>query len=123
MPHWWYCSLSSNHDCAAQPLPILSYDVGGLALNGTTAPGAQSLGVSVGHLQLAAAQKIAKVSVKASFDGGKTWTTATVTGQGGSYHAHFTAPASSCVTLRVTATSTAGGRESETITRAYATAS
>ena len=123
VPDYWYCSLSSNHNCAAQPLPVLSYDVSGLALNGTTAPGAQSLGVSVGHLQLAAAQKVTKVSVQASFNDGKTWTTATVTGQGDSYRAHFTAPASSYVTLRVTATDAAGGRESETITRAYATAS
>ncbi|HEY1917573.1 MAG TPA: hypothetical protein VGH27_18545 [Streptosporangiaceae bacterium] len=123
VPDYWYCSLSSNHNCAVQPLPILSYNVGGLALNGTTTPGTQSLGVSVGHLQLAAAQKITNVSVQASFNDGKTWTTASVTGQGGSYHARFAAPASSNVTLRVTATDAAGGKVSDTINRAYATAS
>jgi hypothetical protein len=123
VPSWWYCSFARNHNCAAQALPILNYAVGGLALNGTTAPGAQSLAVTVGHLQLAPAQKITKVTVQASFNGGKTWTSAAVTGSGGRYHARFTAPARSYVTLRVTATSAIGAQVSETITRAYAIAS
>jgi hypothetical protein len=123
VPAWWYCSLASNHDCAAQPLPMLSYAVRGLALNGTTAPGAQSLAVTIGHLQLAAPQKVTKVTVQASVNDGKTWATADVTGHGHRYHARFTAPAGRYVTLRVTATDAAGGQVSETITRAYATAS
>jgi hypothetical protein len=123
VPRYWYCSVAGNHNCAAQPLPMLRYAVHGLALNGTTAPGTQSLTVTVGHLQLAAAQKVTKVTVQVSVNGGKTWTSAAVTGSGGTYHARYTAPASSYVTLRVTATDAAGGRVSETITRAYATAS
>jgi hypothetical protein len=123
VPSWWYCSFAGNHNCAAQALPILSYAVGGLALNGTTAPGAQSLAVTVGHLQLAPAQKITKVTVQASVNGGKTWTSAAVTGSGGTYHARYTAPARSHVTLRVTAVAATGAQVSETITRAYATAS
>jgi hypothetical protein len=102
---------------------MLGYAVGGLALNGTTKPGAQSLTVTVGHLQLAAAQKVTKVTVQASFDGGTTWTTAAVTGQGDSYHAHFTAPADRDVTLRVVAVNAARAEESETITSAYTTGS
>jgi hypothetical protein len=120
VPSWWYCSFAGNHNCAAQPLPVLSYTVGGLALNGTTAPGTQSLAVTVGHLQLALAQKITDVTVQASFNGGKTWTSAAVTGSGGSYQARFAAPARSYVTLRVTAAATTGAQVSETITRAYA---
>jgi hypothetical protein len=121
VPNWWYCSLASNHDCAAQSLPMLSYAVGGLALNGTAKPGTQSLTVTVGNLQLAAARKVTKVTVQASFDGGTTWTTAAVTGQSDRYRAHFTAPADSDVTLRVVAVNAAGAEESETITSAYAT--
>jgi hypothetical protein len=123
VPRYWYCSVAGNHNCAAQPLPMLSYAVHGLALNGTTAPGAQSLAVTVGHLPLAAAQKVTKVTVQASFTAGKTWTSAAVTGSDGTYHARYTAPASSYVTLRVTAATTTGSQVSETITRAYAIAS
>ena len=54
-----------------------------------------------------------------SFDDGKTWHAATVTGSGGTYHTAFTAAAGSCVTLRVTAADVASGRIFETITRAY----
>ncbi|HEY1919690.1 MAG TPA: hypothetical protein VGH27_29315 [Streptosporangiaceae bacterium] len=61
--------------------------------------------------------------VSASFDGGTAWTTAAVTGQGDRYHAHFTAPADSDVTLRVVAVNAAGAEESETITSAYTTGS
>ena len=122
VPKYWYCSLAANHNCAPQPLPTLSYAVGGLALNGTTAPGAQSLTVTVGHLQLAAAQTVTKVTVQTSVNDGKTWTSAAVTGSAGTYHARYTAPPSRHVTLRVTATTATGSQISETITRAYATA-
>lgn len=61
------------------------------------------------------------MTVQVSFNDGKTWTKATVTGSAGTYHARYTAPASRRVTLRVTAVTTAG-QVSETITRAYATA-
>ena len=122
VPKYWYCSLAANHNCAPQPLPTLSYAVGGLALNGTTAPGAQSLTVTVGHLQLAAAQTVTKVTVQASVNDGKTWTSAAVTGSAGTYRARYTAPPSRHVTLRVTATTATGSQISETITRAYATA-
>jgi hypothetical protein len=122
VPKYWYCSFAANHDCAVQPLPMLNYTVGGLALNGTTAPGAQSLTVTVGHLQLAAAQTVTKVTVQDSVNDGKTWTSAMVTGSAGTYHARYTAAADRRVTLRVTATTAAGSQVSETITRAYATA-
>lgn len=57
VPTYWQCSLAGFHNCAPEPLPMLSYAVRGLALNGTTAPGRQSLTVKVGHLQLAAAHR------------------------------------------------------------------
>ena len=58
-----------------------------------------------------------------SFDGGKTWRAARISGSAGAYRAAFTAPAGAYVTLRVTAADAAGGRIVETITRAYKIAS
>ena len=123
MPHAWICSAASNRDCQAEPLLTLAYAVNGLGLDGTTAPGAQRVTVRLGHLQLAAAPKIAKVSVQVSVNGGKTWTPATVTGSGGTYQARFAAPSGKLISLRTTVTDAAGGQISETITSAYATAS
>jgi len=123
VPPWWYCSFASNHNCAAQPLLMLRYAVRGLGLDGAAPPGAQSLAVTAGQLPLAAAQKVTKVTVQVSVNDGGTWASAAVTGSGGSYRARFTTPAGRYVTLRVTAADAAGGQVSETITRAYATAS
>ena len=122
VPAYWYCSFASNHDCAAQPLPTLSYAVGGMALTGSAPPGAQTLTVMVGHLQLAAARPVTKVTVQVSLNDGESWTSAAVTGSGDTYTADFTAAAGGYVTLRVTAVTADGARVSETITRAYAIA-
>ena len=107
----------------AEPMMTLGYRVSGLGLDGSMAAGSQCIGITVGHLQLAAAARITAAAVRVSFDGGKTWHTATVTGSGGIYRAAFTAPAGKYVTLRVTAADAAGGRIAETITRAYKIAS
>jgi len=123
VPAAWICSAALNRDCRAEPLLTLAYAVNGLALDGTTAPGAQRVTVRVGHLQLAATPKITKVTVQVSVNGGKTWTPATVTGSGGTYEARFAAHPGQLISLRTTATDAAGGQISETITGAYATAS
>ena len=75
--------------------------------------------LSVGHLQLAKASKITSVAVSVSFDGGKTWHKATLTGSNGSYAASFNAPADSLVSLRATASDLQGSQITETITNAY----
>lgn len=59
--------------------------------------------------------------VQVSFDGGRTWRDATLTGRAGHYTATYTAPADHDITLRVTAADAVGGRITETITRAYRT--
>jgi len=51
-------------------------------------------------LQLAAAQTVTKVTVQASVNDGKTWTSAAVTGSAGTYHARYTAPGGRRVTPR-----------------------
>lgn len=121
IPSYWRCSEAGGNDCVAQPLLTLGYSVAGLGLTGRTAPGTQTLGLRVGHLQLAAAPAVSKVSAQVSFDDGKTWHPATVTGTGGVYKAVYSAPAGSLVTLRVSASDAAGAAISETITRAYGT--
>ena len=129
VPRGWACRVvpTAPHlrgrDCAAEPMMTLRYSVAGLALNGSAAAGRQSVGITVGHIQLAAAAKITGAKVQVSLDGGKTWRAARVTGSGGAYRAAFTAAAGRYVTLRVTAADAAGGKISETITRAYKIAS
>jgi hypothetical protein len=73
----------------------------------------------VGHLQLARATRVTAAAVSVSFDGGKTWQPARVTGGNGSYAAVFTAPPGAPVTLRTRASDTAGGSVTETIINAY----
>jgi hypothetical protein len=125
VPRGWACRWVSTpphlrgRDCVAEPMMTLGYRVAGLALDGSVAAGRQSVGISVGHLELAAAARITAVAAQVSVDGGKTWRAATVTGSTGAYRAAFTAPAGAYVTLQVTAVDAAGGRIAETITRAY----
>jgi hypothetical protein len=129
VPRGWACRWVSTaphlrgRDCVAEPMMTLGYRVAGLGLDGSAAAGRQTVGISVGHLQLAAAAGITAAAVQVSLDGGKTWHAATVTGSRGTYRAVFTAPAGAYVTLRVTAADAAGGRIAETITRAYKIAS
>jgi subtilase family protein len=129
VPPPWAC-LTGPRDrpaltrqCAVQPMMTLAYQVSGLTRDGAAAPGRQQIGLSVGHLQLAADPAITSAAVAVSFDDGKTWQPAKVTpgSAAGQYTASFTAPAGAFVTLRTTAADKAGGSVSETISRAYRT--
>jgi hypothetical protein len=121
LPAGWTCLPGgvADHACAVQPMMTLRYSVVGLGLDGATAPGQQVVSVLVGHLQLARATKITHATVSVSFDGGKTWHAARVTGSGGSYAAVFSAPPGAHVTLRTSACDAAGGSVTETISNAY----
>jgi hypothetical protein len=129
VPRPWIClsgppaRLALTRRCAVQPMMTLAYQVAGLSLAGATTPGRQQIGLTIGHLQLAADPAITSAALQASFDGGKTWQPAQVTpgSTAGHYTASFTAPAGAFVTLRTTAADTAGGSVTETIARAYAT--
>ncbi|WP_328606843.1 hypothetical protein OG943_44305 [Amycolatopsis sp. NBC_00345] len=110
--------------CAVEPLLSLGYAVGGLGVNGSAAGGAQTLDVTVGHLQGAAGSAVTGTTVQFSTDGGKTWQDATVTpGANGVFHAAYTVTATSMrgtdVALRVTAADAAGATIAETLTAAY----
>ncbi len=121
LPAGWSCVRYTYKPkgCAAQPMMTLDYAVAHLGLDGTAPAGRQAVHLTVGHLQTAKASAITKAPVSVSFDGGKTWHRATVTGSNGSYTAAFTAPAGAKVTLRTRAADAAGGSIAETITSAY----
>jgi hypothetical protein len=128
VPAGWGCSLqpvgiAAGHACAVQPMLTLGYRVAGLSLGGSAPAGAQAVHVAVGHLQLARAARVTGAKVAVSFDGGKTWHHAKVTGSAGNYTASFTAPAGSKVSLRASAVDAAGGTITETILSAYRAAS
>ena len=121
LPAGWYCPADGTQNCAVEPMMTMEYHVANVALDGTAPAGAQVLGITPGHLQLASAAAVTAVTAQVSFDGGATWQPATVTGSGTSYQARYSAPAGSFVTLKVTASDAAAGQISETITRAYRT--
>jgi len=129
LPVGWTCLPTGRgivhpvRSCAAEPMMTLGYGVAGLELNGSAPAGRQVLHLSVGHIQLAKAAAVTKASVSVSFDGGKTWHPARVSGHAGHYTAVFTAQAGALVTLRTHATDAAGGSVTETITSAYQAAS
>jgi hypothetical protein len=129
LPAGWTCTAGfpglqhPTHACAVEPMMTLGYAVAGLSLSGSAPAGAQVLHVTAGHLQLANAANVTGAKVAVSFDGGKTWQDATVTGSGGSYTASFTAPAGAKVSLRTSASDAAGGTITETILNAYQIAS
>lgn len=125
LPPGWFCPVSRSGErvCAVQPMITLRYGVVGEALNGSANPGQQVIRVSVGHIQLAARPRITGLTLQVSFDGGKTWRAARVTGVNGSYAVVFTAPAGVTVTMRTHATDAAGGSVTETIDNAYQIAS
>jgi hypothetical protein len=120
LPAGWTCARFKRvSNCAVQPMLTLRCAVAGLSPHGTARAGRQVLHLSVGHLQGAAASAITRAAVSVSFDGGKTWHPAQVTGHGGGYGAVFSAPAGAKVSLRTSVGDAAGGTVTETITSAY----
>lgn len=128
VPAGWGCALQPTgiavgRACAVQPMLTLGYRVAGLSLGGSAPAGAQAVHLAVGHLQLARAARVTGAKVAVSFDGGKTWRHAKVTGSAGNYTASFTAPAGAKVSLRAGAADAAGGTVTETVLSAYQVAS
>jgi hypothetical protein len=124
LPNDWTCPKGlTGRSCAVEPLMTLNYTIGGLGLDESAPAGAQSVTVNVGHLQLAKAARVTGARVSVSFDGGKTWHPAKVTGSDSTYRAVFQAPAGATVSLRTSATDAAGGSITQTILGAYRTAS
>ena len=97
----------------------LGYAVAGESLHGSTHPGPQVIHLSVGHLQLVKGARVTRAVMSVSFDGGKNWHRAKVSGHGGSYTVTFSAPAGVKVSLRTSAADAAGGSVTETLPAAY----
>ena len=128
LPAGWGCAIGptgtvAGRSCAVEPMMTLGYAVAGLSLAGSAPAGAQVVRVTAGHLQLAGAAAVTGAQVAVSFDGGKSWHRAAVTGSAGSYAASFTAPAGVKVSLRTSAADAAGGTITETLINAYQVAS
>jgi hypothetical protein len=125
LPAGWACGLTrrgtpaGGRSCAVEPMMTLEYAVAGESLHGSTHAGPQTIHLSAGHLQLVNGPQVTRASLSVSFDGGKTWHRASLTGRGGSYTATFTAPAGVPVSLRASATDAAGGSVTETLPGAY----
>jgi hypothetical protein len=122
LPTGWYCNLKGNEldqRCAVQPMMTLRYAVSRMAQDGQVPAGRQTVNLQVGHLELARAALVTRAAMSVSFDGGKTWHLARVTGRDGHYRAAFNAPAGAFVMMRTTARDAAGGSVAETITRAF----
>ena len=121
VPSDWYCADGSPA-CAVQPLLTFGYQVARIALDGTTPGGPQDVRISVGHQALVpSAPAVTTVAALYSTNGGASWQPASVSGSGATWHASFSAPAGSYVSLRVSAADAAGGSLSETVIRAFAT--
>jgi hypothetical protein len=121
LPPGWFCADGSTR-CEVEPLLNFGYQVGGIALDGTTAAGAQQVTLTVGHqVLLPSPAAVTGVTAQFSLDNGTTWQPATVTGAGGTRTLAFAAPAGSYVSLKVSAADAAGGTLSETIIKAFAT--
>jgi len=131
VPAGWYCSYSVVHyvlrfsrHCAVQQMMTLRYQVAGLSLHGTTAPGRQSVAITAVPLQLAAPSPVTMDGVQVSVNGGKTWQHAGVHRTGpAAFRTGFAAPAGHQVSLRVTIRTKAGATLTETILGAYQTRS
>lgn len=124
LPQGWSCvPFTRGRNCAGQPMMTLWYHVARMSLTGSVPAGRQVIRLQVGHLQLARPAQVKAASVQVSFDSGKTWHQAHVTGRSGNFTATFTAPAGAKVSLRTAANDAVGGHISETILSAYQVAS
>jgi hypothetical protein len=118
LPPGWTCG-NRTRSCSVQPMLTLEYAVAGESLYGSTRAGRQTIHLSVGHLQLVKGVQVTRASVSVSFDRGRTWRPAKLTGNNGSYTATFGAPAGVKVSLRTSAADAAGGSVTEALPDAY----
>jgi hypothetical protein len=115
---------SAAAPCRMLPALTLGYQLATSEANTSTAA-TQVLHLRVGHLTyngVGSHAAIRSAAVWVSFNGGKSWRRAKVTGVGGRYTATWPNPASAADTspdIKVTASDSMGGSITQTITRAY----
>ncbi|MEU6853327.1 S8 family serine peptidase [Actinacidiphila alni] len=120
---WWFRS-GSTAQAALLPLLQVDYAVPVDARNAVRAGRSHTVGLTVRAQDGAAVPKGVEVEVQASYDDGRTWTTARVDSRGhNAFDARLTrsghGKGDAYVTLRVTAHDAAGDRVRQTVTRAY----
>jgi hypothetical protein len=114
--------------CRILPVLTLDYQLATSEAN-TSNTATQVLHLRVGHLSYNGAGSHAAIrsaAVWVSFDGGKFWRRATVTGSDGRYTATWPNPAAAALTspdIMVTASDAIGGSITQTVTSAYTIAS
>lgn len=116
VPTGWSCTRHSvRKHCSAVQLLLPHYQLSE-GLDGTEAPGSKgSLTLTVGHAPGAAQAEVDDATVSVSFDGGTTWSDASVQSLGGNqFRAHWANPDSGMVSFKVTAKDTAGNTLSQT---------
>ncbi len=121
LPDGWVCSPSGDTNCGVVPLMTNSYDLGADLL-GEIASGDQKGTITIGHL--AGASIGEKLTAWFSYDGGKTWTKANVSGgTNGEFDVAFTVPSAGQTNgygaVRIMAKDQAGGTLKQTILQAF----
>ncbi len=122
LPDGWVCSPSGDTDCTVLPVMTNDYQLP-VNLLGQINSGDATGTVNIGHLADANI-KVSKLTANVSFDGGSTWTVATVTGgTNGQFTIAFTVPAKSQTdgfgALQIKATDAKGGMLRQTILKAF----
>lgn len=120
---WWFRSGTAT-DATLLPLLQVDYAVPVDAWNAVRAGRSHTVGLTVRAQDGAAVPNGVKVEVQASYDDGRTWSSARVASRGhNTFDARLTKSArtrgDAYVTLRVTARDAAGDRVQQTVRRAY----
>jgi hypothetical protein len=126
VPSTWDCDTNGNHaGCSAVDLLAPHYALA-QSMTGTVPTGVEALALTIGHSTNLPAPAVNAATVSVSYDGGATWTPATVTTAGtGRYLAIWTnaaATAGKHLSFRVTATDAAGDTLTQTVIDAVAIA-
>ncbi|MGA8116335.1 MAG: hypothetical protein WCA46_21970 [Actinocatenispora sp.] len=120
VPGHWLCGIESEHakNCSPVGLMTANYQLT-QGLDGTVAPGPDSLVLTVNHAPGAGHVPVEAATVSVSYDDGATWTPTKVSDLGsGKFRANWTNPASAAggpVALKITAKDATGATISQLV--------
>ncbi|HEY3717422.1 MAG TPA: hypothetical protein VGL39_23100 [Jatrophihabitantaceae bacterium] len=121
VPSDWVCAAAPATPCTVLPMLTVSYAMP-TSLTGTMAPGTSSFGVTVGHVQAAAATPTTGLSFSVAVDGGALAPQQVRSLGGGRYLVTVVNPAVASgtgMTVSLHATDAAGGSITQTVQTAY----
>jgi len=117
----WTFHSTTTTTATALPLSVVRFSPVLSAQDSAPKSGKFSIPVQIQRMPGASSTKVQTLSVDVSYDGGKTWTAATLSGSGTAWTATVTHPGSTgFVSLRTKETNADGTTVQETIIRAYA---